>query len=282
MNFIIIKEKLYLLANTFQMKIRVLCLLLFCGLFFTSCIPTKDMVYLQKKTDSVAVSPVNSISLKPYRLQTNDIISISIKAIDPKLVTIFSPVPNREGGIDQTESGLYFNGFTVDDHGNIRIPILGEVNVLGFTLDEVRQKIEKELLETYFNKEADIFVNVKLAGIRFTVNGEVGVPGTRTLFVDKVNILEALANSGDITITGDRKNVTVIRQFPYGTEMHDIDLTDIKAMQSPYYFIQPNDYIYVKPLKQKSWGTGKTGIESLSTIITILTLATTTFLLLKN
>ncbi|AWI24472.1 polysaccharide biosynthesis/export family protein [Flavobacterium pallidum] len=263
------------------MKIRLWCLLLLCA-FFTSCIPTKDMVYLQNKSDTVAVSPINPVSLKPYRLQTNDIISITIKAIDQKLVAIFSQNSNAEGGGGESESSLYFNGFTVDDHGNIRIPILGEVNVLGFTLDEVRQKIEKELLETYFNKEADIFVNVKLAGIKFTVNGEVVSPGSKTLFTEKLTILEALANSGDITITGDRKAVTVIRQFPYGTEMHDIDLTDVKSMQSPYYFIQPNDYIYVKPLKQKSWGTGKTGIESLTTIITILSLATTTFLLLKN
>jgi polysaccharide export outer membrane protein len=63
--------------------------------------------------------------------------------------------------------------------------------------------------------------------------------------------------------------------------MHDIDLTDIKAMQSPYYFIQPNDYIYIKPLKQKSWGTGTTGIQSLTTIITALSLITTVLLLIQ-
>ncbi|AWA28659.1 sugar transporter [Flavobacterium magnum] len=264
------------------MRIRLWYLLLL-GTLLTSCIPTKDMIYLQNKSDGAAVSPVNPISLKPYRLQTNDIISINIKAIDQKLVAIFSPSSKADGNSGgESESSLYFNGFTVDDHGNIRIPILGEVNVLGFTLDEVRVKIEKELLETYFNKEADIFVNVKLAGIRYTTSGEVTSPGTKTLFTEKLNILEALANSGDVTITGDRKSVTVIRQFPYGTEMHDIDLTDIKAIQSPYYYIQPNDYIFVKPLKQKSWGTGKTGIESLTTIVTILSLATTTFLLLKN
>ncbi len=64
--------------------------------------------------------------------------------------------------------------------------------------------------------------------------------------------------------------------------MHSIDLTDVKAMQSPYYFIQSNDYVYIKPLKQKTWGTGKTGIESLSTILSLLTLVTTTILLLRN
>jgi polysaccharide export outer membrane protein len=94
--------------------------------------------------------------------------------------------------------------------------------------------------------------------------------------------MEAIANSGDITMTGNRKAVTVIRKSPTGVQMHDLDLTDINVMQSPYYYLQPNDYVYVKPLKQKSWGTGKTGLESLTTIITLLSLVTTTFILLKN
>lgn len=258
--------------------------LLFVGLLFTSCVPTKDLIYLQNKDKSDVQNNINPIVTKPYRLQTNDVLNITIKAIDPKLVGMFSPTPGENSGQSQglSEQGLYFNGFTVDDHGNIRIPVIGEVNVIGYTLDEVRIKIEKELLENYFNKEANIFVNVKLSGLRFTLNGEIASPGTKILFQEKVNVLEAIANAGDITVTGDRKNVTIIRQYPHGTEMHDIDLTDVKVMQSPYYYLQPNDYIYVKPLKQKSWGTGKTGIESLGTIITLLSLATTTFLLLRN
>jgi polysaccharide export outer membrane protein len=97
-----------------------------------------------------------------------------------------------------------------------------------------------------------------------------------------VNVLEAVANSGDITITGDRKDVKVMRQFPHGLEIYSIDLTDVNALKSPYFYLQPNDYIYVKPLKQKSWGTGKTGVESLATILSILTLATTTILLFNR
>jgi polysaccharide export outer membrane protein len=76
--------------------------------------------------------------------------------------------------------------------------------------------------------------------------------------------------------------VTIIRQTPTGTEMAAIDLTNLNVMNSPYYFLQPNDYIYVKPLKQKTWGTGSTGIQSLTTIITLLSLFTTTLFLLKN
>jgi len=122
---------------------------------------------------------------------------------------------------------------------------------------------------------------VRLSGFRYTVNGEVQTPGSKIIYKDNLTILEAVANSGDITVTGDRKDVKVIRQYPQGSETFSIDLTDEKAMQSPCYYLQPNDYVYIKPLKQKTWGTGKTGIESLGTIITILSLATTTFLLLK-
>ena len=251
------------------------------SVLFTSCIPVKDLVYLQKKDNSSNENSITMVESKPYRLQTHDVISISIKASDPKFVAIFNPTTSGSSS-SHSESGLYFDGFTVDDHGNIRIPVLGEMNVMGFTLEEVRLSIEKQLLADYFKDEASIFVVVKLAGFRYTINGEVGSTGTKTLFQEKVNIMEAVANAGDITTTGDRKSVTIIRQTPNGTEMKDLDLTNINVMNSPYYFLQPNDYIYVKPLKQKTWGTGSTGIQSLSTIITLLSLLSTTYLLLKN
>ena len=254
-------------------------ILIMVGILFTSCVPTKDLIYLQDKSNGQAVQAVNPVAMKPYRLQINDIINVTIKAIDPKLVEMFSPTASGQQS-NQTDQSLYFNGFTVDDHGNIRIPVLGEFNVLGFTAEEVRVKVENQLLAEYFNKEANIFVSVKLAGFRYTINGEVGAPGSKILFQEKVNVLEAIANAGDITVTGDRKSVSVIRQLPHGTEIHNIDLTDISAMQSPYYYLQPNDYVYVKPLPQKAWGTGTTGVQSFTTIISILTLVTTTLLLL--
>lgn len=263
------------------MNKRILFLLVSIGLIFTSCVPLKDLIYLQNKDNSDTTAAVNPIISKPYRLQINDVINISIKANDPKLVEIFAS-SNQENTTQRNEVSLYFDGFTVNDHGNIRMPVLEELNVVGYTLEEVRLQIEKRLLEEYFNKEANIFVTVKLAGLRYTVNGEIASPGTKLLYQEKLTILEAVANSGDITITGDRKNVVVMRQTPAGTETHTIDLTDVKAMQSPYYYIQSNDYIYIKPLKQKSWGTGKTGIESLSTIISLLALVTTSIILLRN
>ena len=253
-------------------------ILFFIGFFFTSCVSRKDIIYLQENKNG-SKETINEVVSKPYRLQVNDVISIDIKALDAKLVAIFNGGNEQNG--KSTES-LYFSGYTIDDHGNIRMPILGEINVLGFTIDEVRKNIETKLLADYFKKEAEIFVNVKLGGFKYTVNGEVGNPGTNVLFQEKVNILEAIANAGDITIVGDRRDVKVIRQFPQGIETLSIDLTNENALKSPCFYLQPNDYVYIKPLKQKTWGTGKTGIESLGTIITILSLATTTFLLLKN
>ncbi len=260
------------------MNYRILYILFFSGIMFTSCVPTKDLIYLQKK-DNSPIPTINVVNAKPYRLQVNDVISINIKALDPRLVDIFNGSASQQ---TQSIESLYFNGYTINDHGNIRVPVLGEINILGLTIEEVREIIEKKLLEDHFKKEAGIFVNVKLAGFRYTINGEVGIPGTKILYQEKVNILEAVANSGDIAITGDRKDVKVIRQFPQGAETFSLDLTDSKVVQLPGYYLQPNDYVYVKPLKQKTWGTGKTGIESLGTIIAILSLATTTFLLLKN
>lgn len=266
------------------MRIKFFGLLLFAGVMLTSCVSRKQLIYLQSN-DEGATRMMKAVPTPEYRLQANDIISIKIKAIKPELVAIFKiseSTTNANSAQNRGEEANYYDGFSVDDRGNIRIPIIGELNVMGLTLEEVRIKVEKELLENYFNKEANIFVIVKMAGLRFTINGEINAPGTKIMFQEKVNILEAIANMGDITITGDRKNVTVIRQYPYGTEMHDIDLTDIKVMESPYYYLQPNDYIYVKPLRQKTWGTGQTGIQSIGTIITLLSLATTVYLILKN
>jgi polysaccharide export outer membrane protein len=239
-------------------------------------------VYLQDKNTSGEQNTITAVESKPYRLQVNDILSIDIKAIDPKLVAIFNTTENTSGTTLKSETSLYFNGFTVDDHGNIRMPILGEINVIGYTLEEARVRIEKKLLEEYFKSEANIFVTVKLAGFRYTINGEVGSTGTKTLFQEHVNIMEAIANAGDITTVGDRKAVTVIRQTPTGVQMNNLDLTDVNVIKSPYYYLQPNDYIYVKPLRQKTWGTGQTGIQSIGTIITLLSLATTVYLILKN
>ena len=155
------------------MKYTFRLFFLLIAISFTSCISTKKLTYLQENeenpTDSIMV--IRKIQ-EPYRLQINDLLSIRVKAMDQELVGIFNPInegtPNATG-----EERLYYDGFVVDPHGNIRVPSFGEMQVLGLTVEEVRKKIEERLLRDFFKEEANIFVTVKISGIRFTINGEI-------------------------------------------------------------------------------------------------------------
>lgn len=263
------------------MKFSYLLLFLMVALFSVSCVSTKQLTYLQESSAATDTLAVLIKRQEPYRLQINDLLSIRVKALDQETVGIFNPIsdanPNATG-----EERLYYDGFVVNDHGNIRIPSLGEVNVLGYTVDEVREMLEARLLRDYFKEEANVFVTVKLAGIRYTINGEIANPGSNIIYRDQLSIMEAIANSGDITMTGDRSDVVIIRQYPAGQKVHHIDLTSIEAMNSPYYYVKPNDLILINPLPQKSIGTGTTGLQSFTTILSIITALATTILLFNR
>ncbi len=259
------------------MSVRHLVAIVSLLMFVSSCVPTKRLKYLQETeatTDSIIT--VERIQ-KPYIIQVNDLLSIRVKAIDQDAVGMFNPIgdenPNATG-----EERLYYDGFLVDAHGNIRVPTLGEVNVLGYTVDEVREKIEKALLENYFKEQANIFVTVKLAGIRYTTIGEIG-SGSQVIYKEQVTIMEAIANAGDISEFGDRTDVVIVRQYPGGEKRHHIDLTTIDAMRSPYYYIQPNDLIIVNPLPQKTIGLGTTGLEVFRTVTSVLALVVSSVLI---
>jgi polysaccharide export outer membrane protein len=261
------------------MKHSILFILFIC-ILNSSCITNKDVVYLQDKGTIINDSSLITELSKPYRVQVNDILSINVKALDEELTDIFNPISSNNSSIGS--ESLYFSGFTIDLHGNIKFPILGEIGVLGLTIKEIEDKVKKELLNQYFKETAQIFITVKLAGLKYTVIGEVNGTGVYTLFQDRVNIIEALANSGDIKQTGDRNDVLVVRQYPSGQKIHHIDLTDIAAMQSPYYYIQPNDIILVKPLKRKVLGAGETATQTLTTVASILSVLVSTYFLVKN
>ncbi len=240
------------------MRATYLLLLFFVILSATSCISTEKLTYLQER-ENVNDSLVSIRKVKePYRLQVNDLLSIRMKALDEEMIGLFNPVsstnPNATG-----EQRLYYDGFVVDLHGNIRMPMLGDVPVLGYTVEEVQEELTKRLSEDYFKPEANLFVTVKLSGIRYTINGEISNPGSTIIYRDELTIMEAIANNGDITLTGDRQNVVIIRQYPLGQKVHHIDLTDINAMNSPYYYVKPNDLILINPLPQKSIGAGYYG-----------------------
>ena len=257
------------------MKKYFLLFLLFFILF--SCVSGKDLIYLQG--NPIQKKELKRINDIPYKLQVDDLLNIDIISNEEKLVAIFNKQNSRNQNYS-IENG-YLSDYSIDIYGNIRMPILGTINVLGYTTTEVRKKIEKKLKKFIKNSE-DIFVSVKLSGIRYTVIGEVSEPGLKVVFQNKVSIIDAIANSGDISIVGNRKKVEVIRNSISGTEKFLIDLTDINAFNSDVFYIKSNDIINVIPLKQKSWGTGTTGLQTLSTVISIFTLLTSTFILARN
>jgi len=261
------------------MKYFIAILLLSIIATAASCVPLKDITYLGE-TDEVNDSIISvQVQQQPYRVQIGDVLSIRLKALDQQLVDFFNPSSTGGNSTTGLDEGFYYDGFAINRHGNIRVPELGEINVLGRTTEDIRLLIEKKLLADYIKDEADLFVTVKLAGIRYTVAGEINDPGTKTELAEKLSVLEAIANAGDIPLTGDRTDVLIIRQYPGGQRVHHIDLTKITAMQSPYYFVQPNDLIMVNPLPQKAIGIGTTGLQSFTTILSVITALTSIILL---
>ncbi len=243
----------------------------------TSCLSTKKTTYFQgEPSEKSEMYKFNNV---PYRLQVNDVLSINIKAENPDLVVLFST--SQDGESSSNSDNLYFDGYTVDRHGNIRIPYIGELNVLGYTEKEVREKIESELAK-FLKKPESLFVTVKLAGIKFVVTGEVGSPGTVNILQTQVTIIEALANAGEIRNLGNRKEVSVLRKTVNGVDRITIDMTDISVFDSKEFFIKPNDVIYVPPLKRKSWGIGTTGLQSFTTIASVFAVLVSTILLIDN
>jgi polysaccharide export outer membrane protein len=197
-----------------------------------------------------------------YKLQVNDILSINVRSYSEEANKAFNQNSNLNMGMGANESFFFLNGYTVSPDGNIEVPVLGKVFVLGLTIEEIQEVFQRKL-DQYFQHGA-VIAHVQLAGIRFTVVGDVQAPGRYVIYQSQVNIFEALASAGDVTLVGDRRQVQIIRQFPEGARLYDLDLTRQSAINDPRFFIQPNDIVNVKPLRQKSWGIGTTGIQTLT------------------
>lgn len=255
-------------------KFLVLILL---SIIATSCVPHKKLVYFQgEPTTKENVYKLNNV---PYKLQVNDILNINIKCENPELVSLFSQ--QSQSSTNTNLSALYYSGYTINGHGNIRLPYIGEVNVLGFTEKEVREKLEYEI-KKYINYSNSIFVTVKLEGIRYTSIGEMGRIGTQVIQQNKLNIIEAISASGDIKDTGDRTKIIIIRDEIDGVKKYPIDITKIDLFDSEVFNIKHNDIIYVPPLKRKSWGLETTGLGTFNTIASVFSVLVTTLLVFKT
>lgn len=121
-----------------------------------------------------------------------------------------------------------------------------------------------------------------MSGIKYTILGDIGSPGVHVIFQNQVNIIEAIANSGDIIPTGDRTKVEVLRNEFDGLKKYTVDITSVDVFESEVFNILPHDVIYINPIKTKSWGIGTTGLQTFTTLASIFSIIATTILLIQS
>ncbi|MCO6357460.1 protein involved in gliding motility EpsA [Roseivirga pacifica] len=247
----------------------------------SSCIPNEKVIYIQNKEDvaELGLDTLIELSRQDYRLQPNDILLINFYSREQTAVEKFYPLLLRTnalgsnmarggGGGNGGQQNLYFTGYNVDKDGNVEINALGRIEAAGLTTEELKYKLEDLIREQ--EGVNDILVNVKLDGIRYTIFGEVNAPGPQTLQQYEANLIEAIATSGDLTLNANRAHVQIIRQYPDGVRIHEVDVTERKLLQSPLYFLQPNDIIYVPPLKIRELGTGESALQTFAAIVGVV------------
>jgi polysaccharide export outer membrane protein len=252
-------------------------------LIFTGCTTQKKLAYFNTVTASSAES-INA-QLKneraDARILTDDRLSITVSALDPNAVAIYNLpfVSFASPGSDQIYASPVLQSYLVNSQGNINFPVLGEIHVGGLTKLEIENLIIDKL--KVYLKEAPL-VTVRIVNYRISVLGEVTKPGSFVVSNEKINLLEALAMAGDLTIYGMRDNVKLIRTGQDNKqEIITMDLNKAETVLSPYYQLQQNDIIYVTPNKTKAknsdigtntglWFSATSILVSLANILVIL------------
>ena len=218
-------------------------------LMFSSC-SVKKFAYLQG-ADKIDLNKQSA--LYDARIMPKDQLNIHVYTINAGAATPFNmgsvnATSSTMGGsaVTSTSSGASQN-YLVSNDGTINFPILGRIKVVGLTKDECEDMI-LEKIRPYMAESERPIVTVRQANYSITVLGEVGSPGTIQVSREKINIYEALAQAGDLTVYGIRDRVKLIRENANGErEIHMLDLSDANIMNSPYFYMQQNDILYVEP-----------------------------------
>ena len=229
------------------MKIKNLLMAGFAALMLASCGTPQTITYFPDTQDGevLTVNHAKAITLKP-----GDKLSIIVHTKSVELNnTLNMPVTSQVIGYQETQS-LYQSqgpsGYTIDDEGHIDFPFIGQVKAEGLTRTELAAYLKKTLAEQ--KVATDAVVTVEYMNLGYSVIGEVRNPGYYKFTTDKCDILQALSRAGDMLITGERKNVKVIRTIGDKQETFLVDLQDHQSMvASPAYYLQQNDVVYVEP-----------------------------------
>lgn len=180
-----------------------------------------------------------------YSLQANDVLSVKVLSVDPDMSNIFNIVnPSNAFGVSEPGS-MYLSGYTIDNEGFINLPTVGKLKVEGLTTSQTQDLIQRNL-NRYIT---DATVVVKLISFKISVLGAVRNAGYFYIYNEQANLLEGLSLAGDLTDAANRGSIKLIRQKGGASEVVLLDLKDPNLVQSQYYYLMPNDVIYVEPLE---------------------------------
>ena len=244
-------QKFYFLRTTRMKKNLYSVFFAFLCLFFVGCSNSKHVAYFQ---NADVVSYEESKGLFDARIMPKDLLTITVSATDPKAVTPFnlsvSNALNSTGTLGGGGSSL--QTYLVDNDGFINFPVVGSLKVGGLTKREC-ENLVRDKIKPYMAESENPIVTVKMASFKVTVSGEVKSPGVFIVDQEKINVIEALARAGDLTIYGRRDNVLLIREDATGQKsVIRLNLNDANLINSPYYYLQQNDCLYVEPNKTQA------------------------------
>ena len=259
--------------NLFFIVFAVLCMTL------GSCGSSKQIAYFQN-ADSLNYAA--SKGLFDAKIMPKDLLTITVSTTDPKAATPFNlSVTNTLNATGYLSTGAgSLQTYLVDNDGFINFPVVGQLKVGGMTKRQCENYIRDKILP-YMSKTENPIATVKMASFKVTVAGEVKAPGVFNVDQEKISVIEALARAGDLTIYGKRGNVLLIREDATGEKsVHRLNLNDANLINSPYYYLQQNDYLYVEP---NSVQTKNSAIGSSTTIwISVVSILTSVASLVVN
>ena len=239
-------------------------------LLVVSCTPHREMVYFQDKQlvgDTVAYERVD------YKVKPGDILYVRILTAEEENYALFNSDDFHRasyGGGNRNNISVYINGYTINQKGNIKMPVIGNVFVDGLTISDIEEHIQSRV-DKYL---IDATTIVKLVNFNVTVLGEVRRPGNYYIYDNQLTVVDALGLAGDMTNFGKRK-VNIVRHTPNGAEFAVLDMTDRRTFSSEYFYLQSNDIVYVEPTRAK-----RLGFEEFP--FAVLFSAVTTVILLLN
>ena len=244
---------LYIFVLTLFKMMKNLIYYLILLLTMFSCKPKENMVYMEKEKN-IAESKINQAVFYGAHIQSGDVLEIKVTAFDENAVRPFNLYSMNNststGQVNGQTAQLAPQGYLVDNEGFIYFPVLGKLYIKGMTLAQLRADLEKRLL-AYLT---DPLVSIKQLNFNITVLGEVKNPGQYTNPSDKITVLQALGLAGDMTDYGNRTNVKLIREIDGVSKTFTIDFTNKNITNSPYYYMQQNDVLYIEPdlIKKKT------------------------------